>query len=124
MTFDELNLIIQAIATGNLEMQDANRKMQDTNRRMEDVNRKMQDVNREIEAGQLEAVATNQELRLLASSIARGVQAMQDPLKREEEKVAESLRAEQVAARIARLDRVIETLAQLRTRAAQRSSQA
>ena len=103
MTFDELNLIVQAIAIGNLKRQDTNRKRQDTNR--------------EIEAGQLEAVDLNQELRLLALSIARGVQAMQERalterLKREEEKVAESLRAEQGADRIARLDRMIKTLAE------------
>lgn len=92
MTFDELNLIVQAVAVNNLAMQDTINRMQ---------------------AVQLEAVTTNEELQLLALSIARGVQAMQDQELTNQLKHDERMAGQD--AQIARLDHIAEGLVNLLT---------
>ena len=77
MTFEEMQLIMQSIAVNQLALQTTHSDMQA--------------IQSEMQANQREIQATMQETQLLAQSIARGVQAMQDKalsdeLKRDEEK--------------------------------------
>lgn len=101
MTFEEMQLIMQSIAVNQLALQTTHSDMQSNQR-------SMQAIQSEIQVNQREMQATLKETQLLAQSIARGVQAMQDKalsdeLKRDEE------RAEHQA-RMLKLERISEGL--------------
>lgn len=96
-----MQLIMQSIAVNQLALQTTHSDMQSNQR-------SMQAIQSEIQVNQREMQATLKETQLLAQSIARGVQAMQDKalsdeLKRDEE------RAEHQA-RMLKLERISEGL--------------